>query len=189
MSELARVDEGDLRVRGRLAATVAPSHIRFMRRIPEGATAGMNDAELAIVDAWWGGLAETEQREFETLWDSRTDDTALYAIEVDGNTEWHELPLQLRGHFVDREAHREDAMWKQMLCEYVNSHEVKFYLEHRTFHVCRSHAKAREVLATLRIEADFTCPVDRGDCPFAAASRLAKGRAIDLAPDLARRRA
>ena len=147
----------------------------------------MNAAELAIVEAWWRDLGDAEQHEFETLWDTRTDDTALYAIEVEGKTEWHELPIHLRGHFVDREAHREDAMWKQMLCEYINSHEVKFFLEMRTFHVCRSHAKAREVLATLRIEADFTCPVDRGDCPFATASKLAGGRAVDLVPDLRRR--
>lgn len=159
-----------------------------MRPIPEGATVGMNDAELAIVTAWWGSLGEAERREFETLWDGRTEDTALYAIEVDGKTEWHELPIQLRGHFVDREAHREDAMWKQMLCEYINAHEVKFYLGDRTFHVCRSHARAREVLATLRIDADFRCPVDQSDCPFATASRLAGGRAIDLHPSLSRRR-
>lgn len=148
----------------------------------------MTDRELAIVDAWWRGLGDVEQREFETLWDARTEDTALYAVDVDGKTEWHELPIHLRGHFVDREAHREDAMWKQMLCEYINSHEVKFYLGHRTFHVCQSHAKAREVLRTLRIEADFTCPVDHAECPFASASKLASGRAIELVPDLPRPR-
>ncbi len=129
-----------------------------MQTIPVGTTDGMNDAERAIVEAWWSTLGDAEQRELETQWDARTDDTALHAVEVDGKTEWHELPIHLRGHFVDREAHREDfgakrrrpsldcggarggtpsqanedAMWKQMLCEYINSHEVKLFLEMRT---------------------------------------------------------
>jgi len=93
--------------------------------------------------------------------------------------EWREEPFVLVGVPVDPEELNDAAMWTESLREYVQTREdLVFHLEERTFHICRAHPRARTVIETGVIAADFTCP--RGQCPFAAASRCAGGRAVQL---------
>jgi hypothetical protein len=155
-----------------------------MTDLPEGVARGLSSSQRDTVDAWWRGLDGEERREFGKLWDERSEQTAYYAVDVDGKTEWHELPIKLRGFFVDHETHRENAMWKQQLCEYVNGHEVRFFIAEKSFHVCRAHAVAREVIATGTIPHDFACPFASEQCPFAAALAASDGRSVWLLPVL-----
>ena len=151
--------------------------------LPTGVSRDLSAPQRETVESWWRGLDEGSRHEFARLWDERSEQTAYYAVEVDGKTEWHELPIELRGYFVDPETHRENKMWKQQLCEYVNGHEVRFFLSGRTFHVCRAHAVAREVGRTGVIPRDFECPFRSAECPFASALAQGDGRsAIWLLP-------
>ncbi|WP_157068989.1 hypothetical protein [Sandaracinus amylolyticus] len=154
------------------------------RSLPSGVTATLSAPQRDTVEAWWADLDDDARDEFERLWDARSDDTAYYAtVDARGKTEWHELPIQLRGYFVDPETHRENAMWTRDLNEYVNSHEdVSFFLVHRSFHICRAHAIAREVARTGVVPAGFACPFAHAACPFERALDGAAGRAIWLLP-------
>jgi len=76
--------------------------------------------------------------------------------------------------------------WTDDLREYVQTREgLVFHLEDRTFHICRSHPLARTVIETGVSAANFECP--RAECPFAAASRCAGGRAVQLVARSVRR--
>jgi hypothetical protein len=111
------------------------------------------------------------------LADRRLDSIALAATEGG----WHELSIELRAHIVDPE----DDTWCDDLIEYINGHpEVALHLEERRFHICRAHTAAREVIATGRVPATFTCPVANDRCPFEGASALVSGRALALAATL-----
>jgi len=92
---------------------------------------------------------------------------------------WREESFVLVGVPVEVEELNEAAMWTDELREYVQTREdLVFHLEERSYHICRAHPLARVVVETGVIAPDFACP--RGECPFAAASRCAGGRAVQL---------
>ena len=67
------------------------------------------------------------------------------------------------------------------LREYINNHEIAFFMPDRTFQVgCRAHVRAREVLATGLIPASFRCPISRARCPMRKALACAGGKSIRL---------
>ena len=147
-----------------------------MTDVPEEAVRGLTPKKRAVAEAWWRELDDASRREFTTLWDARTDDTAYCATIEEGRTVWHALPLTLHGFHAGTESAKENAFWQEQLREYIDGHEVKFFLAQRTFHVCRAHAVAREVIATGIVPADFACPFANDACPFAAAlDRAAEG--------------
>lgn len=92
---------------------------------------------------------------------------------------YREESFVLVGVPVDPEALDDVAMWTDELREYVQAREdLVFHVEERRYHICRAHPLARGVIETGVIAAGFACP--RGGCPFAAASRCAGGRAVQL---------
>jgi len=99
---------------------------------------------------------------------------------------WREEAFVLVGVPVDGEELNDAAVWTDDLREYVQTREgLVFHLEDRTFHICRSHPLTRTVIETGVIAANFECP--RAECPFAAASRCAGGRAVQLVARSVRR--
>jgi hypothetical protein len=80
---------------------------------------------------------------------------------------------------LDEDAARDVAEWNQSLAEYLVAHEL-FLVDERPFHICQSHAAAREVIATGVVPAQFACPRAHAACPFAAASHCAGGRELHL---------
>jgi hypothetical protein len=157
-----------------------------MSMLPEGVTAKLSEENLRLVEVWWSELDAASRDEFGSLWDARSEDTAYCATIVDGKTEWHELPIELRAFPAGTHSEKENAMWKRQLGEYVNGHEVHFYLAEKTFHVCRAHACAREVGRTGVVPATFSCPFADAACPFERALDAARGpagrRALWLVP-------
>lgn len=154
-----------------------------MQTLPAEAMTKLSLAQRAELEVWWGGLDDRARADFTAMYDERAEDTAFYATESDGRIEWHELPIELHGHFIDPEEQREHAMWKQELCDYIQAHEeLRFFLVERSFHICRAHAVARRVAATGVVPADFSCPFARGDCPFIRALAVRPGHAIALVP-------
>lgn len=157
-----------------------------MSRPPDDLLQGLSETDRAKVEAWWHGLDEDEENEFSTLWDARAEDTTYCATVVDGRTEWHELPITLRAYPAGTASEKENALWKRQLGEYINGHEVQFFLAERRFHICRAHACARRVGETGLIPRDFVCPFADGACPFEGALDAARKdgsrRALWLVP-------
>ncbi|PCC75424.1 hypothetical protein SAMN02745121_03850 [Nannocystis exedens] len=153
-------------------------------KLPAEATRLLSRDHLAAIEAWWAGLDDAARAEFTALYDERAEDTAFYATIVDGKTEWHELPIELHGMYVDPENAPETAMWKQELCEFISNTGVQFFLVDRTFHICRAHSQAREALACGAIPAGFTCPFEQAACPFEQALAARPGQSIVLLPRL-----
>ena len=115
---------------------------------PSALTDEATTTEREKVDQWWLELSSEVQIEIAGLWDSRRDDASLAAESTRAQTQWHELPIQLRGRLVDEETRREDRMLKQQLFDYIVNHEeVTFFLEERTYHICRAHPAARAAVA------------------------------------------
>ncbi len=156
-----------------------------MESLPSGAVRDLSCEHRVRVEAWWSHLDGGAQAQLRSLYDERAEDTSFFALDVGGQTEWHDLPIELRGFFaVDRAAERENEMWTEQLREYVDAHEdILFFLEERTFHICRAHPEARRVIRTGVIAPDFACPLRRRDgCPFAGATAREPGKAIVLVP-------
>lgn len=157
-----------------------------MKPLPREATRHLSREHLATIEAWWDRLDDGARAEFEQLYDERAEDTAFYATVADGKTEWHELPIELHGMYVDPENAPETAMWKQELCEFISNTGVQFFLVERTFHICRAHPQARRVLAAGVVPAEFACPFAEAACPFSQALAGRPGHAIVLLPRRAR---
>jgi hypothetical protein len=145
-----------------------------MRELPADVLRTLTAENRKVTEAWWLGLDAAAQLEFSQLWDTRSDDTAYCATIEDGRTVWHELPITLVALHAGTESPKENAFWQRQLGEYINGHEVKFFLAQRTFHVCRAHAIAREVGRTGVIPADFACPLQEAACPFERALDCAR---------------
>jgi hypothetical protein len=145
---------------------------RDVTELPPALTHGLSPADRALADRWWSALDDTSRHAIRALTDRRLDSIALAATEG----EWHDLSIELRAH-IDPE----DDTWCDDLIEYINGHpEVALHLEERRFHICHAHRAAREVIATGRVPATFTCPVANDRCPFKEASSLASGRPLVL---------
>lgn len=157
---------------------------------PEDLLAPLSDHARARATAWWAGLSPTARAEFVQLWDTRTDDTALYGACEDGRLVWHELPIELRGTIVDTDDDDDHQAQKQQLLEYIANHEdVQFFLVERRLHICRAHAGARAVITAGLLRSDFVCPAKDVACPMATILGASGGGAVRLAPALAAHRA
>lgn len=124
-------------------------------------------AQRDVVVAWWRSLDESARRE-------------LGAVRSRPGAQ--EPELVLAGRPVDPLEQAENEQWTAQLCEYVNSHDVPFFLEEQRFHICRAHAAARKVAETGVLPADFSCPLRQSTCPFDAARSLHPGCSIHLVP-------
>lgn len=50
----------------------------------------------------------------------------------------------------------------------------------RSFHLCRSHAAARAVIAAGRVPHDFACPLADASCPMRALLAEAPGKSLRM---------
>lgn len=150
--------------------------------IPAALLDGLSDAQRSKTLAWWDTLTATAQAEFCRLWDARSEDTALYGITRAGEIEWHELPIELRGEFVDPQDLVDEHEAYQSLLEYhcSGNNDARVFLTARLFHLCRSHAAARAVIAGGRLPHDFACPLADASCPMRAVLAAAPGKSLRL---------
>lgn len=149
---------------------------------------GMSQTEASRIDRWWATLPLAAQMECVRLCDPRGEETAWSLTGTEDNVEWHQLPLQLEGRLVDEETRRETRMYKQELFDYIVNHEeVQFFLESRTFHICRNHPAARAVLESGFLPASFRCPLERQGCPMRTVLAAARGKSIELTPRIDQR--
>ncbi len=158
-----------------------------MDELPPEAIVGLSETQRAELSVWWSKLTSEERAEFSQRWDQRAESVGWYATQHDGKTEWHEVPVEVRGFFTaDRLEERETAEWKMQLNEYINSHEdiLFFLLDGQPLHICRAHKRAREVVGEGLIPPEFSCPFEHEACPFVTAlNRTAErrqGRGIEL---------
>lgn len=141
------------------------------------------------VRSWWAELSPAAQEEFARMWDERTDDTAYAAAAHDEGIEWHPLPIELVGRFVDEQDELDHDEAKQSLLEFVNNHEeIGFFLVRRGFHICRAHKAAQDVICKGFLSADFKCPLDDENCPMRTIAVAAGGRNVAFDVKLQRRR-
>ncbi|MFK8001664.1 MAG: hypothetical protein AB8H86_18870 [Polyangiales bacterium] len=128
---------------------------------------------------WWRDLREEDKRELEALWDRRAE--RLDWSREDGA--YNAVPVRLLGKVDDADtegaADAEDAEYiSTQLLEFILNHEdIVFFLEERTFHICRRHPLARTTLRHGRIPKGFRCEKAGEDCPLRRISRAA-GRRI-----------
>ncbi len=152
--------------------------------IPKDLLANLSSEDIEKTVAWWRGLSREAQLEFVQCWDARTDDTALHGVSRDGDIEWHELPIELRGRLMDDEDRVDDRLARRQLLDFVNNQEeIQFFLVDRKFHICRSHPGARACLKSGVIPKGFRC--ERGavdDCPMMKILDAANGRSVELVP-------
>lgn len=150
--------------------------------IPAALLASLSDAQRSKTLAWWDSLTTAAQAEFCRLWDTRSEDTALYGITREGEIEWHELPIELRGEFVDPQDLVDEHEAYQSLLEYHcgNHGDARVFLTERVFHLCRAHAAARAVIAAGRLPHDFVCPLADAGCPMRAVLAEAPGKSLRL---------
>ncbi|MEM1030925.1 MAG: hypothetical protein AAF928_04235 [Myxococcota bacterium] len=153
-------------------------------KIPNDLLTNLSSADVAKTLAWWRRLSHEAQLEFVQCWDARTDDTAFHGVSRDGDIEWHELPIELRGRLVDDENRVDDRLARQQLLEFVNNQEeVQFFLVDRQFHICRQHPGARACLRSGLIPKGFRCErSNAGDCPMMQILEAADGRSVELHP-------
>lgn len=132
-------------------------------------------AQREDVEAWWRSLDTSARAAVRLLCDTRQDDLGLVGDEAG----WRELPIEIRGRFVDPEDAVDASRWRREFIEYINAHPEKgFFLRERTFHICSAHADARRVLADGVIPADFVCPRRDAACPFESALRDGEGAIV-----------
>lgn len=150
------------------------------RPLPPDAIASLSPAEAAKASTWWQTLSDSARREFELLWDERNDDTSLYATTGgDGALTWHQLPITVRGLIV--EGRRPDHSFDEDLYDFLVNHpEGVVLLAGRTFHICRAHPAARDVLRAGFLPCDFRCPFDDANCPMKALLAAAGGKNVAL---------
>lgn len=127
----------------------------------------LSAAQRDEVAAWWRSLDENARHE-------------LGAAPSRSGSDEPEMVLQ--GRPVDPQEQAENEQWTAQLREYVNGHEVPFFMEEKRFHICRAHRIAREVTETGVLPAAFSCPLEQAACPFAAALSLHPGCAVHLVP-------
>ncbi len=154
-----------------------------MQDLPEGLVDILSVSQLDSAILWWRTLSLGSKMEFVRMWDARAENCAYYGYVEGERLVWQELPIELRGRFVDEEALVEHDEYKRQLLEYVNNHEeVQFFLTERSFHICRSHKKARDCIANGLIPASFVCPLSSKECPLlhVLAQRPGKSVAIDV---------
>lgn len=155
--------------------------------LPDSVTCDLGPVERGHAEAWWATLREEAQREFLQMWDARSEDTTLYGTVEDGLICWHTLPIELQGTPVDPEDALDEAELKRHLLEYISNHEdIAFFLIERSFHVCRSHPGAREVIRSGLLPASFTCPAGAASCPMRDLLATCPGRSIRFSPRWAR---
>ncbi len=158
-----------------------------MAKLPDDLLERLDPADREKTLGWWDSLSPAAQREFCRTWDARAEDTALHGVCVDGEIEWHPIPIELRAELVD-EDEREQSEGRRDLLEYICGHaEVHFFLTERTFHICRSHAAARAAIGAGLLPRAFVCPLADTSCPIRAVLDRFPGRSIRLRPGLRRR--
>ncbi|MFV8752779.1 hypothetical protein ACNOYE_19720 [Nannocystaceae bacterium ST9] len=163
-----------------------------MITIPAELVEGLPPGQHDKARAWWESLTPGAQTEFGRLWDSRSEDTALHGITREGEIEWHELPIELRGEIVDEQDladQADEAQAHQDLLEYICGHEeIHFFLTERSFHLCRAHARAREVVRAGWLPSGFECPLADANCPMRRVLVASAGKSLRLRVALAGRR-
>lgn len=158
---------------------------------PAALLADLPAEEQERAGAWWASLGPAARTEFLQLWDERSDDTSLYGVVADGCIRWHELPLELHGSLLDDEdpnGRLERREGRQALLEYISNHDDIgfFFLDGKTFHICRAHPEARARIRAGLIPASFTCPLAERDCPMSAILAEAGGCSVRLEAALVR---
>ena len=151
--------------------------------MPSAALAGLDDEGRRKARAWWKCLSPRARDEFIALWDDRSEETSLAGeVQADGSVVWRAVPLELRGLIVEgRKSSRRGRKWNDDYYEYLVNHpEAVMVLAGRALHVCRAHPAAREVLKRGVLEACFTCPLGRGECPMTKLLEVSRGRRIEF---------
>lgn len=127
---------------------------------------------------WWRDLREEDRRELEVLWDRRAERLG-WSRE---NGAYKPVPVRLLGEVVGSDteaaADAEDAEYiSTQLLEFILGHEdIVFFLEERTFHICRRHPLARSTLRRGSIPEDFRCAQAGEGCPLRRISQAAGRR-------------
>lgn len=138
-----------------------------MLPIPHALLADLPAEEQTAARQWWATLTPQQQLDFTLSWDQRADDGAWFGAVSDGVLEWHPLPVELVGEFVDPVNDADHHLFKQQLLEYVSNHEdIQFFMVDGALHICRAHPAARGVIRAGRLPADFTCPNADDACPM-----------------------
>ena len=177
-----------------------------MTMLPAGLRKKLSVQDRAELLAWWGTLAEREQREVRRLYSHGADkrllplqagQVQLVGRFVDGDEasltetrsaarydfDWlaenpHRIPTQL-SIYESNQADSALSYWN--LLEFVSNHEdVGFFLGVRTAHVCRAHEEARRVLCDGLLPASFVCPLQRGSCPMKNLLAISPGKSLRI---------
>ncbi len=149
--------------------------------LPKEVIEGMDNAAEAEVRNWWEDLSEDAQKEFILLWDQRNESTALCAVLERGETVWRPLPIELMGMPIDPEDRADERLWKKQHYQYLTREpNMQFMVLGHTFHICRAHQKAQDILKEGRVPSAFDCPFEKLDCPWKRASELVSGAEIVL---------
>jgi len=149
--------------------------------LPPSLLDSIDAASQPEVEQWWGMLPDAARRDFVGMWDARAEDAAWAGYLEGERLVWQELPIELVGELVDDGAEFEHEQLKQELLEYINNHEeVQFFLLDRSFHICRAHAMAREVIEEGVLPADFVCPLGNAACPMRTILLHAQGKSVAI---------
>lgn len=127
-------------------------------------------AERADLDDWWRRLVLADRRALNRSWEIDA------GHDADGRAGWVGLDFvpALRR---DAEADARDADdAARDFHEYVDNHpELVHHVPVRTFHICRAHPAARDVVRRGHLPADFACPLQHASCPMRALLARAPG--------------
>lgn len=134
---------------------------------------------------WWRELREDDKRELEALWDRRAE---RLEWNRSGGT-FEQVPVRLVGKAMGAQdaADAEDAEYiSTQLLEFILGHEdIVFFLEERTFHICRRHPLAHSTLRQGFIPKGFQCVQAGARCPLRRISRAAGGERVRFRLELA----
>jgi len=153
--------------------------IKETLELPSALASAVPESDLPALRHWWARLPALQQTELRRLWDPRADDIAWTER---SSEDWEPLPIRLQGRTVeDPELGPDTRLAKQQLLDFILNHEeIVFFLEERSFHICRWHTQARDVLAAGLLPAGFRCTL-RGDaCPMRVISKAADERPVRI---------
>ena len=135
--------------------------------------------EREHLDNWWQRLERLDRRALNRFWEIDAGHGA------DGRAGWVGLDFvpALRRDAAADALDADDAA--RDFHEYVDNHpELVYHVPVPTFHICRSHAAARDVVRRGHLPADFACPLRRATCSMRAL--LARAPGCDARLDLRR---
>ena len=123
-------------------------------------------AGMLAIDSWWSHLDDPAREDALRLWQ-------------DCNGADSSLLVRVEGHFVDDEEDGSDDFWHNDYYDYLVNHEV-YLLDAPRFHVCTAHPVSAAAARAGFIPADFTCPLQRPDCPMERLLNRSPGKAFRL---------